>query len=79
MRGERSVTLTRADLRANWFQSGSGVNGDGTAIGATASYYRNLTRRLSATAAVGLDGINRDEPLPDQWIASALLGLRYNF
>ena len=69
----------RADLRANWFQSGSGVNGDGTAIGATASYYRNLTRRLSATAAVGLDGINRDEPLPDQWIASALLGLRYNF
>lgn len=69
----------RGEVRANWFQSGSSLNGDGTAIGATASYYRNLTRRLSATAAVGIDGIDREEPLPDQWIASALLGLRYSF
>lgn len=72
-------STVRADVRANWFQSGSGTAGDGTVIGATASYYRNLTQRLSATAAVGVDGIDRDAPLPDQWIASALLGLRYSF
>lgn len=69
----------RADLYANWFQSGSALSGDGTALGASASYYRNLTRRLSANAAVGIDGIDRDAPLTDQWIASALLGLRYSF
>lgn len=69
----------RGDLYANWFQSGSSFAGDGTALGASASYYRNLTRRLVANAAVGIDGIERDAPLTDQWIASALLGLRYSF
>ena len=69
----------RADVRANWFQSGSSLAGDATLIGASASYYRNLTRRLSANAAIGIDGIDRDAPLTDQWIASALLGLRYSF
>jgi hypothetical protein len=69
----------RADVRANWFESGSSFDSDATAIGATASYYRNLTRRLSATAAVGIDGVDREAPLTDAWIASALLGLRYSF
>jgi hypothetical protein len=48
-------------------------------LGASLAYYRNLTDRLAATAAVGVDGISRDEPLDDQWSASALVGLRYNF
>lgn len=69
----------RADLYANWFQSGSSLTGDATAIGARASYYRMLSAHLSATAAVGLDGINRQAPLTDDWIASALLGVRYSF
>jgi len=64
---------------ANWFQSGASLNGDATALGASLAYYRNLTDRLAATAAVGIDGISRTEPLEDQWSASALVGLRYNF
>jgi hypothetical protein len=68
----------RADLYANWFQSGSSFAGDATALGATASYYRNLSRHLSATAAVGIDGIDRKAPLEDDWIASALVGVRYS-
>jgi hypothetical protein len=69
----------RADVYANWFQTGSSFAGDATAMGATASYYRNLTRHLTASAAVGIDGIDRDAPLTDEWIASALFGLRYSF
>jgi hypothetical protein len=69
----------RVDLYANWFQSGSTLTGDTTAFGATASYYRNLTRHLSATAAVGINGIDWEAPLVDDWIASAPVGLRYSF
>jgi hypothetical protein len=69
----------RADAYVNWFQSGSSFAGDAAVVGATASYYRNLTRRLSANAAVGINGIDREAPLLDEWIASALLGLRYSF
>ena len=63
---------------ANWYQSGASSAGDATAVGANASYFRNLTDRLVATAAVGVDGISR-KVLDDEWFASALLGLRYNF
>ncbi len=66
------------NLYANWFQSGFSGAGDATALGANASYFRRLTDRLSATAAVGIDGIERDAPLSDQWTAAALLGLRYS-
>jgi hypothetical protein len=64
---------------ANLFQSGSAFDGDGTAMGATLAYYRSLTAHLQATAAAGVQGINRQDPLVDQWSANALLGLRYNF
>lgn len=67
------------NVYANWFQSGSSQAGDLTAVGATASYNRLLTNRLTATAAVGIDGVNRDDPLEDFWSASALLGVRYSF
>ena len=66
------------NLYANWFQSGLSSTGDATALGANASYFRRLTNRLTATAAVGVDGIERDDPLIDQWTASALFGLRYS-
>jgi hypothetical protein len=69
----------RTDLYANWFQSGSSLAGDATALGASASYYRNLSRHLSAIAAVGVDGIDRDAALVDEWIGSALVGVRYSF
>ncbi len=67
------------NLYANWFQSGATLDGDSTALGASLAYYRNLTDRLTATAALGIDGISRSEPLEDQWSASALVGLRYQF
>ena len=63
---------------ANWYRSGFSSAGDANAVGANASYYRNLTDRLVATAAVSVDGIDR-RILDDEWLASMLLGLRYNF
>lgn len=67
------------NLYANWFQSGASLDGDATALGASLAYYRNLTDRLTAMAVLGIDGISRTEPLEDQWGATALVGLRYNF
>ncbi len=65
-----------ANLYANWFQSGQSALGDATALGANAYYYRRLTEHLTASAAIGIDGIERQDPLVDQWGASALVGLR---
>lgn len=67
------------NVYANWFQSGSALAGDSSGLGATLSYYRNLTDHLEATAAAGLDNISRSDPLPDQTTLSALVGLRYSF
>ncbi|MCB2061681.1 MAG: preprotein translocase subunit YajC [Novosphingobium sp.] len=68
------------NLYANWFDTGAGFGSDVMTMGATAAYYRSLTRRLSATAALGIDGANRDDPnSEDYWAASALLGVRYSF
>ena len=66
-----------ANIYANWFNSGLSTAGDATAVGANASYFRNLTNRLTASVAVGIDGIEREDPFIDQWGATALLGLRY--
>ncbi len=67
------------NVYANWFQSGSAFVGDSNAIGASFAYYRNLTDHVSAHAALGIDGISRQDPLEDQWNASALVGVRYTF
>jgi hypothetical protein len=67
------------NVYANWFQSGSALAGDSSGLGATLSYYRNLTDHLEATAAAGLDNISRSDPLPDQTTLNALVGLRYSF
>ena len=65
-------------VRANWYQSGDALAGNSSAVGATAAYYRSITSRLSATAAVGVDGVNRDL-LEDVWSAQAMVGIRYSF
>ena len=72
--GARSNLAT--NLYANWFSSGLG--GDGTALGASTAYNRSITDHLTATAAVGIQGIDR-KTQPDDWSASALLGVRYSF
>ena len=46
---------------ANWYQSGDPLLGDTRGLGATAAYYRSITSKLSATAAVGVDGVVRPD------------------
>lgn len=65
-------------LWANWHRSGNGSAGEVSALGATAAYYRTLTSRLSASAALGVEGVNR-ELLEDSWSAQAMVGVRYTF
>jgi hypothetical protein len=66
------------NIYANWFNSGVDPLGDLSSYGATANYWRNLTEKLSANAAISVDSISR-EMLDDLTVASALVGLRYNF
>ena len=74
--GPRSSFST--NIYANWFDSGFENGGNGTSFGASAAYNHLLTRRLTATAAVGIDGVTRVED-EDFWTASALVAMRYSF
>ncbi len=56
-------------------QANGGLN---TAYGAQAAYFRELIANLSATAAVGIDGVDLQDSV-DFLTASARLGLRYTF
>ena len=71
-------SVLSADANVSWFQSDGDPFGEVLGYSASLSYRRNLIRGLSGTAAVGLDGISR-ENLADFMSASALLGLRYSF
>jgi len=64
---------------AVWFESGADTAGEAMGYSASLAYNRNFIAGLSGTAAVGIDGIERDESLLDYSAASALLGLRYTF
>ena len=66
------------NVYASWYQSGDALAGDTSSIGASAAYYRTLARNLTATLAVGVNGVNRDQ-LEDYWSASALAGVRLSF
>ena len=66
------------NVYANWYQSGDALAGDTSSLGASASYYRTLARNLTATLAVGVNGVNREQ-LEDVWTASALAGVRLSF
>ena len=63
---------------ADWFRSGLLTGGDGTALGANATLSHDFGNRISGTAAIGLQGLQRQQ-LEDFWQASALLGVRYSF
>ncbi|WP_296680978.1 preprotein translocase subunit YajC [Novosphingobium sp.] len=67
-----------ATVWANWFDSGDALAGKTNGVGATAYYNRSISSRLSATAAIGLNGVNRED-LEDVWTAQALAGVRYQF
>ncbi|GAA0280027.1 hypothetical protein GCM10009127_21440 [Alteraurantiacibacter aestuarii] len=74
---DRNSSLN-ANAFVNWFDSGFDSTGNGMGYSASLAYNRDLLSGLSATAAVGLDGVTRDE-LEDLTTASALVGLRYSF
>ena len=62
-----------------WFESGADSAGGALGYSASLSYNRDIFAGLSGTAAIGLDGIEREASLLDYSAASALLGLRYTF
>lgn len=66
------------NLYASWFDSGLDSDGSSTAFGATAAYSHSLSDHLSASAAVGVDGIDR-KILDDAWNLSGMVGMRYSF
>lgn len=76
MLDERSSVTT--NFYINRYYSGLELVGDSTSFGASAAYYRMLTRRLSARAAVGIDGNTRQDD-EDYWTATALVGMQYAF
>ena len=76
MLDERSSVTT--NFYINRYYSGLELVGDSTSFGASAAYYRMLTRRLSARAAVGIDGNTRQDD-DDYWTATALVGMQYAF
>lgn len=66
------------NVYGNWIDPGFSLASDIYNVGANAAYYRQLWRGLSATAAVGIDSV-KQEDVPSDVTASALLGLRYSF
>lgn len=62
----------------NWFDSRFDSTGNGMGYSASLAYYRQFLRGLTGTAAVGVDGVTRDQ-IDDYANASALVGLRYTF
>ncbi len=67
-----------ANAYVNWFESG-GINGDVTALGASAAYSRSLTSKLSARAALAVDHFDSEFTAEDFAVATGLIGLRYDF
>lgn len=63
---------------AAWFESDFNDAGS-LGVGASAAYRRNITRSLSARAAVAYDHLESDIAAEDITAASALIGLRYDF
>jgi hypothetical protein len=63
---------------ANWFDA-AGNAGDVSAYGASAAYNQSITERLVGRAAVSVDYLDSEFTAQDFAVASALVGLRYNF
>lgn len=74
--GQRASLQTNAYV--SWFEAGN-VDGDLTAMGASAAYSQRVTDRLSARAALAVDYFDSDFTAEDFATATALLGLRYDF
>lgn len=74
--GQNANVTTNA--YANWFDA-AGSNGNVTALGGSAAYNQSLTSRLVGRAAIAVDYIDSEFTAQDFAVATALVGLRYNF
>lgn len=63
----------------NWFDGAGGGNNDVTAIGGSAAYNQALTQRLTGRAAIAVDYVDSEFTAQDFAVATALVGLRYDF
>jgi hypothetical protein len=73
-----SNSSVEASAYANLFESGIVGAPQVLSTGVTGAYYRTFGRRLSATAAVGLNSFQVEDQ-PGELNAQALLGMRYSF
>ena len=74
----QSANIT-TNAYVNWFDGAGGSNNDVTAIGASAAYNQSITQRLTGRAAIAVDYLDSEFTAQDFAIATALVGLRYNF
>jgi hypothetical protein len=74
---DRATTFNTI-LTAAWFRSGFVGEGDATALGVGGTVQHTFDNHLSASAALSLQGIQRDL-VDDYTNASAQVGLRYSF
>ncbi len=62
----------------NWFDGAGAIN-DATAAGASAAYNQSITQRLTGRAAIAVDYVDSEFTAQDFAVATALVGLRYDF
>lgn len=74
----QSANIT-TNAYVNWFDGAGGSANDVTAIGASAAYNQSITQRLTGRAAIAVDYLDSEFTAQDLAIATALVGLRYNF
>ena len=68
-----------ANAYVQYIDTETGLAGNATALGASASYRQRVWEGLSARAAVAVDHLDSEFSADDLTTASALVGLRYDF
>lgn len=75
--GQNANVTTNAYI--NWFDGAGGSNNNVTAIGGSAAYNQSITQRLTGRAAIAVDHVDSEFTAQDFAVATALVGLRYDF
>lgn len=75
--GQNANVTTNAYI--NWFDGAGGSNNNVTAIGGSAAYNQSITQRLTGRAAIAVDYVDSEFTAQDFAVATALVGLRYDF
>lgn len=75
--GQNANIATNAYV--NWFDGAGGSGNDVTAIGGSVAYGQSITQRLTGRAAIAVDYVDSEFTAQDFAVATALVGLRYDF